>query len=104
MLLRLQMTKGNVGSLLVFDPSKITIDQPVKEASGEAVVGIVTERGLPSRLGLSQLHVGTYISRICEECPHEVKPAGRAVFTLDQPFMVSCLRALCSFLRRDNTQ
>ncbi|CAL5228051.1 g11116 [Coccomyxa viridis] len=39
-----KMTKGNVGSLLVFDPSKITIDQPIKEASGEAVVGIVTER------------------------------------------------------------
>ena len=39
------MTKGNVGSLLVFDPSKITMDEPVKEASGEAVVGIVTERG-----------------------------------------------------------
>ena len=54
-LLRLQMTKGNVGSLLVFDPSKITIDQPVKEASGEAVVGIVTERGVPPLLGLPQL-------------------------------------------------
>ena len=39
------MTKGNVGSLLVFDPSKIQIDQPIKEASGDAVVGIVTERG-----------------------------------------------------------
>jgi hypothetical protein len=39
------MTKGNVGSLLVFDPEKITIDQPIKEASGDAVVGIVTERG-----------------------------------------------------------
>ena len=41
----MQMTKGNVGSLLVFDPSKIQIDQPIKEASGDAVVGIVTERG-----------------------------------------------------------
>ncbi|KAK9906807.1 hypothetical protein WJX75_008399 [Coccomyxa subellipsoidea] len=39
-----KMTKGNVGSLLVFDPEKITIDQPIKEASGDAVVGIVTER------------------------------------------------------------
>ena len=39
------MTKGNVGSLLVFDPAKITIDQPMKEAAGDAVVGIVTERG-----------------------------------------------------------
>ncbi|CAK0771436.1 hypothetical protein CVIRNUC_003860 [Coccomyxa viridis] len=39
-----KMTKGNVGSLLVFDPSKIQIDQPIKEASGDAVVGIVTER------------------------------------------------------------
>ena len=48
MTLRSQMTKGNVGSLLVFDPSKITIDQPIKEASGEAVVGIVTERGMPT--------------------------------------------------------
>ena len=44
--LPLQMTKGNVGSLLVFDPEKITIDEPVKEASGDAVVGIVTERGV----------------------------------------------------------
>jgi hypothetical protein len=50
------MTKGNVGSLLVFDPEKITIDEPVKEASGDAVVGIVTERGMPnfSFLGLFQ--------------------------------------------------
>jgi hypothetical protein len=39
------MTKGNVGSLLVFDPAKITIDAPMKEAAGDAVVGIVTERG-----------------------------------------------------------
>ena len=45
MQLYLQMTKGNVGSLLVFDPAKITLDQPMKEAAGDAVVGIVTERG-----------------------------------------------------------
>ena len=64
MLLRLQMTKGNVGSLLVFDPSKITIDQPVKEASGEAVVGIVTERGVLSLdcLGFKLAH--TYIQNL----------------------------------------
>ncbi len=34
-----------MGSLLVFDPAKITIDAPMKEAAGDAVVGIVTERG-----------------------------------------------------------
>lgn len=44
----MQMAKGNVGSLLVFDPSKIDIasEQQVKSAAGDAVVGIVTERGL----------------------------------------------------------
>lgn len=41
-----KMAKGNVGSLLVFDPSKIDIasEQQVKSAAGDAVVGIVTER------------------------------------------------------------
>lgn len=42
------MTKGNVGSLLVFDPSKLDLSKGVDElqhASGEAVVGLVTERG-----------------------------------------------------------
>ena len=43
----LQMAKGNVGSLLVFDPEKIDFanDEQVKSAAGDAVVGIVTERG-----------------------------------------------------------
>ena len=43
----LQMAKGNVGSLLVFDPAKIDFgsDEKVKSAAGDAVVGIVTERG-----------------------------------------------------------
>ncbi len=42
------MAKGNVGSLLVFDPAKIDFasDDKVKSAAGDAVVGIVTERGL----------------------------------------------------------
>ena len=48
-----QMTRGNVGSLLVFDPAKITIDQPMKEAAGDAVVGIVTERGECSTLAVA---------------------------------------------------
>jgi len=45
----LQMTKGNVGSLLVFDPSKLRLESgessDLRSASSEAVVGIVTERG-----------------------------------------------------------
>ena len=42
------MAKGNVGSLLVFDPAKIKFasEEQVKSAAGDAVVGIVTERGL----------------------------------------------------------
>ncbi|KAL3145027.1 hypothetical protein ABBQ32_003523 [Trebouxia sp. C0010 RCD-2024] len=41
-----KMAKGNVGSLLVFDPAKIDFgsDEKVKSAAGDAVVGIVTER------------------------------------------------------------
>lgn len=39
----LQMTKGSVGSLLVFDASKIGTDGKPSE---EAVVGIITERGM----------------------------------------------------------
>ncbi|KAA6427440.1 MAG: hypothetical protein FRX49_02103 [Trebouxia sp. A1-2] len=41
-----EMAKGNVGSLLVFDPSKIKFasEEQVKSAAGDAVVGIVTER------------------------------------------------------------
>ena len=43
----LQMTKGNVGSLLVFDPEKISFEDQsaIKSATSDAVVGIVTERG-----------------------------------------------------------
>lgn len=41
-----QMTRGNVGSLLVFDPEKLKpTDHPIREAEGDAVMGIVTERG-----------------------------------------------------------
>jgi len=41
-----KMAKGNVGSLLVFDPAKIKFssEEQVKSAAGDAVVGIVTER------------------------------------------------------------
>lgn len=43
------MTKANVGSLLVFDPSKLRLESgessDLRSASSEAVVGIVTERG-----------------------------------------------------------
>ncbi|KAK9791632.1 hypothetical protein WJX73_009275 [Symbiochloris irregularis] len=43
-----KMTKGNVGSLLVFDPSKIDLApqeaSTMKSAHEDAVVGIVTER------------------------------------------------------------
>ena len=43
----LQMTKGKVGSLLVFDPEKISFEDQsaIKSATSDAVVGIVTERG-----------------------------------------------------------
>ena len=41
----LQMTKGNVGSLLVFDPSKVDLAAEMTKASGDAVVGLITERG-----------------------------------------------------------
>ena len=43
------MTKGNVGSLLVFDPSKLDLSKgtALHGASGEAVVGLITERGAP---------------------------------------------------------
>lgn len=56
----MQMTKGNVGSLLVFDPSKFTFEgseDNLKVASKEAVAGLVTERG-----GL--LHMGASTQRI----------------------------------------
>lgn len=43
-----QMTHANVGSLVVFDPSKVTVDKnasKVINANKDAVVGIMTERG-----------------------------------------------------------
>ena len=44
-----QMTKCRVGSLLVFDPSKIDLAPSeattMKSAHEDAVVGIITERG-----------------------------------------------------------
>ena len=44
-----QMTKAHVGSLLVFDPSKMELSEDEKpdmdKTKREAVVGIVTERG-----------------------------------------------------------
>ena len=55
-----QMTRGNVGSLLVFDPSKINLSPAeatsMKAAQEDAVVGIVTERG---KLNARQ-HLGLY--------------------------------------------
>ena len=41
------MTKNNVGSLLVRDPSKVDLSasEDVKRMPGEAVVGLITERG-----------------------------------------------------------
>ena len=48
------MTRANVGSLLVFDPEKLDLTPPqadkLKEASGDAVVGIITERGAGAAL------------------------------------------------------
>jgi hypothetical protein len=38
-----QMTKNNVGSLLVFDGNQVTCDSP---SSASACVGIITERGM----------------------------------------------------------
>ena len=53
----IQMAKGNVGSLLVFDPSKIDFanEEQVKSAAGDAVVGIVTERGLINNLAITSV-------------------------------------------------
>jgi hypothetical protein len=43
----LQMTKANAGSLLVFDASKLDLDSASDVTpSGDAVEGIVTERGV----------------------------------------------------------
>ena len=44
----LQMTHTNVGSLVVFDASKVTVDRAASKvinATQDAVVGIFTERG-----------------------------------------------------------
>lgn len=41
----LQMAQSNVGSLLVFDPTKVSGSKEVTSAAADAVVGIVTERG-----------------------------------------------------------
>lgn len=42
-----QMTHANVGSLLVYDPSKVKVhERNAKTQNKEAVVGIFTERGL----------------------------------------------------------
>ena len=44
----LQMTHANVGSLVVFDASKVTVDRAASKvinATQDAVVGIFTERG-----------------------------------------------------------
>lgn len=43
-----KMTKGNVGSLLVYDPSKVSPDSD--KASEDAVCGIVTERDYMTRM------------------------------------------------------
>lgn len=61
--LNLQMAKGNVGSLLVFDPEKIDFasDDKVTSAAGDAVVGIVTERGQCCMPGFS-----TAINKTCQ--------------------------------------
>lgn len=61
------MAKGNVGSLLVFDPAKIDFanDEKVKAAAGDAVVGIITERGVLSckadALVTNQSHVDSLL-------------------------------------------
>lgn len=39
------MTKGSVGSLLVFDPTRVSADAGA--TSQDAVCGIITERGEP---------------------------------------------------------
>ncbi len=42
------MTMGNVGSLLVFDPSKISFESKAGKgmsAASDSVMGIITERG-----------------------------------------------------------
>lgn len=49
------MAQSNVGSLLVFDPTKAPRGKEVTSAAADAVVGIVTERG-ESFLHLLCLH------------------------------------------------
>lgn len=63
LILNLQMAKGNVGSLLVFDPEKIDFasDDKVTSAAGDAVVGIVTERGQRCMPGFS-----TAMNKTCQ--------------------------------------
>ncbi len=52
-----QMTKAHVGSLLVFDPSKLEVAEDEKpdvhKTKRDAVVGIITERGARPGLLLS---------------------------------------------------
>lgn len=58
------MTRGNVGSLLVFDPSKIDLApseaSKMRSAHEDAVVGIITERGggLPHTQSAPRLCIG----------------------------------------------
>lgn len=41
------MAEENVGSLLVFDPSKLQLGTAeITSAASEAVVGLITERGM----------------------------------------------------------
>jgi len=51
-----QMTHANVGSLLVFDPSKVKVhERNAPSHNKDAVVGIITERGKENPKSLIQL-------------------------------------------------
>ena len=75
------MTKGNVGSLLVFDPSKVDLTAEMTKASGDAVVGLITERGarpagvLMMMLSAGVLATAAYRDLPCTSC--KLQTAGR---------------------------
>lgn len=67
------MTKGNVGSLLVFDASKMGANGKPSE---EAVVGIITERGA---LKSTRLFVNTRCTMLPHRLPDQDGCAGQVV-------------------------
>jgi CBS domain-containing protein len=85
-----KMTKGNVGSLLVFDPSKLRLESgegsDLRSASSEAVVGIVTERDYLTKVVVSgksskELKVSEIMTR--EEVLKTVSPSDTVLAAME---------------------